>query len=147
MADQGDFASGSVLTAAELNAFRQVTILQDTITVANATNVIPNFSTELIDVGGWHASGASTIVAPYDGVYLVTANVRSIDSNNRALVNVLVNANLQFSSDNNTGGYDLSAAGHLSLSASDAVSVIIFQTSGVTKTPVVTFSMELVRRT
>jgi len=147
MADQGDFTSGSVLTAAELNAFRQVTILQDTITVANATNVTPAFSTELIDVGGWHASGASTIVAPYDGVYLVTANARFMNSANRALVEILVGVTEWFSSDNANGANDLSCGGHLTMSASDAVSLLLYQNSGSSKTPVVTFSLELVRRT
>ena len=147
MTNQGDFSSGDVLTAAELNAFRQVTILQDTISVANGTNVFPTFSTELIDVGGWHASGAASIVAPYDGIYLAIANVVGINSNNRALVNILVNGSNRASLDNNSGGYDLSASAHLELNATDLVTVSLFQSSGGTQTPVVTFSLELVRRT
>lgn len=76
MAYQGTFTSGSVLTAAELNSFRAVTVLTGSATVPNATfTVIPFGSgTETIDVGGWHdtATNNSRITPTVAGVYRIT---------------------------------------------------------------------------
>lgn len=145
MANQGDFAAGQVLTAAELNAFRQVTVLEDTISVPNGTNTTASFSTELIDVGGWHSSGSPNIVVPYDGVYTITANVYSFASA-RGLVNISTPTDVLASTDVDPAR-DISCSVTRTLTASTNVSLVLFQASGVTQTPRVTFSMELVRRT
>lgn len=145
MANQGEFADGDVLSAADLNAFRQVTILNDTISVANATNVTPTFSTEIIDVGGWHSTGSSDIVVPYDGVYTVIANAVGFSSA-RGLVNIFIGGAVVASTDLDGAARDISCAITATASASAVVNLQLFQNSGSTQTPVVTFSVELVRR-
>ena len=146
LADAADATVGAI--GADVAEVQLVTILQDTISLANGTNVTPSFSTEIIDAGGWHGAGSNSIVAPYDGVYLITANVVGVDSTNRALVNIVnaTTAATLASDDNNSGGFDLSAAVHAKIDASDQIRLLLFQNSGVTKTPVVTFTMSLVRR-
>jgi len=81
MAYQGTFTSGSVLTATELNSFRAITVLQDSLTVPNATFTVMAFGsgTEIIDVGGWHdTSTNNTRITPsIAGVYRLTAYLDS----------------------------------------------------------------------
>jgi hypothetical protein len=147
MANQGDFTSGSVLTAAELNAFTQVTVCRDSFSVPNSTNTTVNFSTELVDVGGWHTGTSANITPDIDGIYLITANAQSTDSANRALINVYVAGTIVASSDDNSGGFDLSVAVHYPITAGQSVAITCFQTSGSTKTPTFTLGVQLLRAT
>ena len=149
MADQGDFASSQVLTAAELNAFSQITILRNTDDVPNNTNLTVVFDTELIDVGGWH-SGSSTAITPdITGIYLLTANALNVNnSSGRGLINLFVDSTVVASSDDNNGAHDLSLAAHYPVTSGQSITLQCYQNSGSTKTGV-TFmlSCQLIRKT
>ena len=147
MTNQGDFASGDVLNAADLNAFTQVTVLRDSFSVPNTTNTTIDFSTELVDVGGWHSGTSATITPDIDGIYLITANAQSTDSVNRALINVFVGGTVAASSDDNSGGFDLSVAVHYPIASGESVSLQCWQNSGSTKTPTFTLGVQLLRAT
>jgi hypothetical protein len=147
MANQGDFTSGSVLTAAELNAFTQVTVCRDSVSVPNTTNTTIVFTTELVDVGGWHTGTSANITPDIDGIYLITANAQLLDSVNRAVINVYVAGTVVASSDDNSGGFDLSVAVHYPITAGQNVSMLCFQNSGSTKTPTFTLGVQLLRAT
>jgi hypothetical protein len=147
MTNQGDFTAGDVLQAADLNAFTQLTICRDSQSVPNATNTTVVFTTELVDVGGWHTGTSAQITPDIDGVYLITANAQSTDSVNRALINVYVGSTIVASSDDNSGGFDLSVAVHYPITAGTNVSLVCYQNSGTTKTPTFTLGVQLVRRT
>jgi hypothetical protein len=145
--NQGDFTAGDVLQASDLNAFTQVTVCRDTFSVPNGTNTTINFSTELVDVGGWH-SGTSAVITPdIDGIYLITANAQSTDSVNRALINLYIGGAIRASSDDNSGGFDLSLAVHYPITAGQNVSLVCYQNSGSTKTPTFTLGVQLIRAT
>ena len=147
MADQGTFQSGDVLTAVDLNAFTQVTVLRDSFTVPNTTNTTIDFSTELVDVGGWHSGTSGNITPDVDGIYLITANAQSTDSTNRALINVFLASTIIASTDNGNGGNDLSIAVHYPIASGESVSLQCWQNSGSTKTPTFTLGVQLVRAT
>jgi len=147
MANQGDFSSGDVLTAADLNAFTQVTVCRDSFSVLNNTNTTINFSTELVDVGGWHSGTSANITPDIDGIYLITANAQSTDSVNRALINLYAGGAIVASSDDNSGGFDLSVAVHYPITAGQNVSLTCYQNSGSTKTPTFTLGVQLIRAT
>ena len=147
MANQGDFSSGDVLTAAELNAFTQITVCRNTYSVPNGTNTTVNFSTELVDVGDWHSGSSANITPDIDGIYLITANAQSTDSVNRALINVFVGGTVVASSDDNSGGFDLSVAVHYPITAGQNVSMLCYQNSGSAKTPTFTLGVQLLRAT
>ena len=128
----------------------EVTIVEETVTMANATNTNPAFNTEIIDVGGRHASGSSNIYIPYDGIYLLTASMYAVNSANRALITIRKNsggsASDIASQDNNSGGYDLTVSTQEKLLSGDYVFLNMWQNSGVTQTPVVRFGVSLVRK-
>ena len=147
MANQGTFQSGDVLTAADLNGFTQVTALRDSFDVPNATNTTIDFSTELVDVGGWHSAGSSNITPDVDGIYLITANAQSTDSTNRALINVFLASTVIASTDNGNGGNDLSIAVHYPIASGESITLQCWQNSGTTKTPTFTLGVQLVRAT
>ena len=147
MANQGDFSSGDVLTAAELNAFSQVTVCRDSFSVPNTTNTTVNFSTELVDVGGWHSGTSANITPDIDGIYLITANAQGTDSTNRALINLFIAGSVVASTDDNAGGFDLSLAVHYPITAGQSVSLQCWQNSGSTKTPTFTLGVQLLRAT
>lgn len=147
MTNQGDFTAGDVLEAADLNAFTQVTVCRDSFSVPNATNTTVNFSTELVDVGGWHTGTSANITPDINGIYLITANAQSTDSVNRALINLYVGGTIVASSDDNSGGFDLSAAVHYPITAGTNVALTCYQNSGSTKTPTFTLGVQLLRAT
>ena len=127
MTNQGDFTAGDVLTAADLNAFTQVTVCSNTFSVPNGTNTTINFSTELVDVGGWHSGTSANITPDVDGIYLMTANALSTDSNDRALINLLVDGVKVASTDDRYSGFDLSLAVHYPITAGQNVSLVCYQ--------------------
>ena len=76
MAEIGTFTSGSVLTAAELNQFNNVTFLYGgSYTLATSTLDYHPFGAgeELLDVSGWHSTSTNTsrITPDVAGWYLV----------------------------------------------------------------------------
>tara|TARA_R110000824_G_C14944750_1_gene650263 strand:+ start:144 stop:599 length:456 start_codon:yes stop_codon:yes gene_type:complete len=119
------FSSGEVLTAANLNALQDVTILTDTsVTIATGSGVVIPFPSEVIDVGGWHSTSTNTerITVTNAGVYLITANVVNIDALGRLLLNVTKNGSTLIASqdlshsgsvndDSSVAVHDLAAAG------------------------------------
>ena len=148
MANQGDFTSGTVLTADDLNEFSQITVVkQSSASIPNTTNTTPTFATEIIDVGGWHAASANNITPDITGIYLITANVVGLNSANRGLVNIIVVSTVVASIDNNDGAFDLSCTVHASVTAGEAISLQLWQNSGSTATPDITFSAQLIRKT
>jgi hypothetical protein len=151
MANQGDFASGAVLTAADLNAFSKVTVLNAaSVSVINMTSVRPAFPSEVIDVGDWHSNSTNNnrITVDSDGVYLITYNVVGLNSSGaRGLIDLYRNAVKIASTDNDTGALDLSVTAHDLATAGDFYEAVLWQNSGSTQTPSVTFSVQLVRAT
>ena len=147
MADQGTFQSGDVLTAADLNAFTQVTIVrQNGLSVPNTTNTTPSFNIEDIDVGNWHTGSSAYIIVPYDGIYLVTANARNLNGTTRGLCVITVNG-ASLADQDTDGGNDHSVAVVAEMSASDNVTMFVWQQSGTTRSVDVRLSVQLVRRT
>ncbi len=147
MAYQGDFTSGDVLNAADLNGFGNVTILrQNGLSVPNTTNVYPAFDIEDIDVSNWHTGTNSYLTVDLAGVYLVTANARNLNGTSRGLIVIQVNGAAAADQDVN-GGRDLSCSVVLGLSASDQVRMLVWQQSGSTQTPDVRLTCQLVRAT
>lgn len=156
MTNQGDFTAGGILQASDLNSFGVCTILRDTFTVNNNVSGGQNvtFTTELIDVGGWHSTTTDThlITVTYAGVYLVTANARTINSSNRGLINVVLtggglSSSTVASTDDNQGAFDLSCAVHVVMVAGQSVYMNMFQNSGASVTPECTLGVHLIRRT
>ena len=152
MSNQGQFSSSEVLTAASLNGFSQVTILNTLQTVSSGTNTSISFSDadEMIDVGNWHNSTQPTRITPsVTGIYLFTAQCLSINnSNGRALINLFLNTDVIASEDDNDGGHDLSLAVHYPVdSAGDYISLQCFHNAGVAKEARFILSAQLIRQT
>jgi hypothetical protein len=76
MANQGQFTTGAILTAAELNAFTPITVLTQTGTqlVSSATFTAVQFDSETEDTLNWHSNSVNnTRVTPtIAGYYLAT---------------------------------------------------------------------------
>lgn len=147
MANQGTFSSGDVLTAGDLNAFTQVTIVRQTgLSCPNTTNTTPSFNITDIDVGNWHTGSNNYITVPYDGIYLVTANVRNLNGTTRGLCAITVNG-ASLADQDTDGGNDHSVACVAGMSAGQNVSMFVWQQSGTTRSVDVRLSVQLVRRT
>ncbi len=74
MANQGAFTSGQVLTAAELNAFTNITALEQTqYSVPNTTVTVIDFGTgtTMVDPSNWHDEGTnpSRVTPTVAGLY------------------------------------------------------------------------------
>lgn len=147
MAYQGTFASTSILTADELNAFSAVTIAQvNSFSVPNNSNTTVTFDTEIVDVDGWFAPSSTSITPTISGIYLVTCNVVTLNSGNRGLVNVQ-QAGTTVASEDQDGGRDFSVAAHLSITSGQAITAVVYQNSGSAKTPDITLGVQLIRAT
>lgn len=147
MAYQGTFAAGATLTASDLNGYGNVTIAKVTgFSVPNNSNTTVTYDTEVVDVDGWFAPSSTSITPDITGIYLITCNVVSLQSNNRGLVNVLVGGST-IASEDQDGGRDFSVAVHASITAGQAVTSIVYQNSGSTQTPTVTLGVQLIRAT
>ena len=87
MANQGQFVSGAVLTAADLNGFTPLTVLTNTTTqlVPNATFTAITYDTETTDTLNWHSTSSNTsrITPTISGFYLVSFNGVSNGAANR----------------------------------------------------------------
>jgi hypothetical protein len=147
MAHQGDFTSGDVLNAADLNGFGNVTLVQKSgMSCPNNANTTVIFDTQIIDVDQWFTPPSANITPTISGVYLVTCNVIGLDSNNRGLVNLQRNS-ATVASEDQDGGRDFSVAAHITLTAGDNVAAIIYHNAGTTRTPDVTLGVQLIRAT
>ena len=147
MAYQGTFASTSILTADELNAFSAVTIAQvNSFSVPNNSNTTVTFDTEIVDVDGWFAPSSTSITPTISGIYLVTCNVVTLNSGNRGLVNVQ-QAGTTVASEDQDGGRDFSVAAHLLITSGQAITAVVYQNSGSAKTPDITLGVQLIRAT
>lgn len=147
MTNQGDFTAGDVLQASDLNAFTPVTIVrQNGLSVPNSTNTTPAFNIEDIDVGGWHSGTNGYVTVPYNGVYLVTANVRNLNGTTRGILVITVNG-ASVADEDTAQGNDHSAAVVMRLSATNTVSMFVWQQSGTTRSVDVRLTVQLVRRT
>jgi flagellar basal body rod protein FlgF len=147
MAYQGTFAAGATLTASDLNGYGNVTIAKvSNVSVPNSTNTTIAFDTEIVDVDGWFAPTSTNITPDITGIYLITCNVVSLDSNNRGLVNVQVGG-ATIASEDQDGGRDFSVAVHASVTSGQNINAIVFQNSGSTQTPDVTLGVQLIRAT
>lgn len=122
-----------------------VTICRDSYSVASGTNIDIVFSTELVDIGGWHSGSSKDITPDVDGIYLITANGQYINSTNRSLIELKLDGANIAASDDNSGGYDHSLAIHYPVNAGQSISMICWQNSGSTVTPTFTLGVQLVR--
>ena len=153
MVNQGDFSSGDVLTAADLNAFSQVTLLEESFTIPSNTNYTLDFGagTETIDVGGWHdtTTNPSRITVDLDGIYIINFNVYDLISSNRALLNVYQNSSIIGSFDSAVGEAhnDFTFTRYVSASSGDYFSGVLYQNSGTSKTADIAFAVQLIRAT
>mgnify|MGYP003642708913 CR=1 FL=1 len=134
------FSSGEVLTAANLNALQDVTILTATsVVIAPATSVVIPFGSEVIDVANWHSTVTNTgrITVTNAGVYLLTANVVNIDAVSRLILEIKKNGSTIASTDVWPTGDavdDASAAVHDLAAAGDYYEMAVYQNSGGNRT-------------
>jgi len=97
MANQGQFSTGSVLTAAELNAFTPLTVVsRSTIqTIVTATQSFIAMDTEAVDVLNWHSTSTNTerITPTIAGWYMcVGSGSFDVTINARTLVQLFKNS-------------------------------------------------------
>jgi hypothetical protein len=151
MANQGDFSSGDVLTAADLNAFTQVTLLEESFVIPSNSNTTLNFGvgSTVIDVGDWHSETTNNerITVSYDGIYIINVSVYDLLSTNRALFNLFQNGVIigSFDSGINESHNDFTFTRYVKADADDYFSGLIYQNSGVSKTTDVAFAVHLIR--
>jgi hypothetical protein len=152
MTNQGDFQSGDILTAADLNGFSQVTIAyEDAVSVPNTTNTVPNLTNELIDVGGWHSNvtNPDRITVDLDGVYLINLSIYGLDlgGTSRGLGVIYKSGAPIASFDVDGGPRDFTASVFDVASSGQYYTCQIYQSSGSTKDCDVRLSVMLVRAT
>jgi len=149
MANQGDFSSGDVLSAADLNGFSQVTIASGAQSIPTATNTTLSFDTEVIDVGGWFAPTSSDITPDIDGIYIISISVVGMNPGpaTRTLGMIYQNATVIASYDNNSSVNDFTITAYADVTDGDDFAVVVYQNGGSTETPTATFSVHLIRAT
>ncbi len=90
MATFGTFASGQVLTAAELNAGLPTCVLQNAAAaLADGTVTVIPFTSEVTDLNGWHSTSVNTsrITPNIAGTYLITMQINDVSGGvTRALI-------------------------------------------------------------
>ena len=152
MTNQGDFTAGDVLQASDLNAFTQVTLLEDSFTIPSNSNYTLDYGvgTETIDVGNWHSetTNPSRITVPYEGIYVINFSVYDLISTNRALLNVYKNTGIIGSFDSAVGEAhnDFTFTKYERANANDYFYGVMYQNSGVSKTADISFAVHLIRR-
>ena len=141
----GDFSPGDVLTAADLNAFNNVTALYDTSTIVVANTTVVNIAfgsgTELCDQSGWHSETSNTdrITPTIAGTYLVVANANletaSFPTSSRFYVSVAKNGTNYLNSNFTSPKYPgATIACTVNLNGTtDYVSMQLYQDSGSSK--------------
>ena len=121
----------------DAQAFSQATVLTDTnVVIATNTDTAITFSTEEIDVGGWHSTSTNTsrVTVNDAGVYLFIANVVNIDAAVRLLLNIRKNGTTAIASTdtNNSGALpdDASCSVHDVAAAGDYYEMTVYHSSG-----------------
>ena len=153
MANQGQFSSGAVLTASELNAFTPLTIVTQSATqsVANATFVTMLYNTETLDVLNWHSTTVNTsrITPTVAGYYLVVFNMQTNTTSTRNVARITKNGSELAKTDISATVTQIDATTFVQLNGStDYVESTCFQQSGATANigPCI-FTVMLVRAT
>ena len=144
MATLGTFTAGSVLTAAELNQFNNITALvSSTTTVPNATATAFSYTSAgqvLVDTSDWHSTSVNPtrITVDKNGIYLVGTWCQFAYSG--AFVDfsmaVIKNGTGSPTQDGNIqGDYYPNSATHtiMTASAGDYFESVAYQTSGGTR--------------
>ena len=98
MATFGTFASGQVLTAAELNAGLPTCVLENAAAaLANGSDTTIPFTSEVTDLNGWHSNSVNTsrITPNIAGTYLVTMQINDVSVGlTRSLIQLLKNGSV-----------------------------------------------------
>ena len=151
MANQGQFVSGAILTAAELNGFTPLTVLTNTTTqlVPNATFTAITYDTETTDTLNWHSTSSNTsrITPNIAGFYLVSFNGVSNGASTRNISAIYKNGAVVAKTDVSTTTTALDITTVVSLNGTtDYVESVLYQQNGssVNCGPCV-FSVMLVR--
>ena len=156
MAYQGQFTSGSVLTAAELNVFTPVTVLEESQSIPDATETVIAFSSAAIyDAPDWHSTTVnnSRITPDVQGIYLATAHYTTGSSAvdyafSRFYKNggVIANSIVQFSGTNIIGSHANSY--YLEMNGTtDYIEYKVYQSSGSARPGSIQLSLQLVAGT
>ena len=151
MANQGQFVSGAVLTAADLNGFTPLTVLTNTTTqlVPTATFTAITYDTEIADTLNWHSTSTNTsrITPTIAGIYLVNFNGVSNSAANRNISAIYVNGASVAKTDVSTTTTALDVTAFVSLNgSSDYVESFLYQQNGTSvNTGPCRFSVMLVR--
>lgn len=131
---QGQFVSGQVLNAADLNAFTPAATYS-----SSGTQSIPNNATTELDFatnnsGGiisWVNTTTARITPNIQGHYLVTANVQMVATNVRTALYIYKNGAKEFAQDISVGTRGLSLSGIVFMNGStDYISGFAYQASG-----------------
>jgi hypothetical protein len=131
---QGQFVSGQVLNAADLNAFTPAAYY-----TSSGTQSIPNNSSTELDfatngnagITSWVNTTTARITPNIQGYYLVTANVQMVGTTARVALTIRKNGTTEFSQDITSGARGLSLSGIVFLNGTtDYISGFAFQSSG-----------------
>ena len=137
----GTFSSGSVLTAAELNQFNNVTALAfSTNTFPSATSTPLEFTAlyqVVADTSNWHdtSTNPSRITVDKNGIYLVGGAMQFAYNSTDAYfyTNISKNGVVALDNGQTTGYYPgNSLSGVIAASAGDYFELVAYQTSGTT---------------
>ena len=152
MAYQGQWQSGDVLTATDLNTFTPVTVLEFSGNISDATETLISFTTEIVDVGDWHSNSTnpSRITPDVAGTYLATGHYSTGSSGvdyafSRFYKNgSSVGASIaQFSGTNIIGSHDIQFFLQMN-GTTDYLEYKVYQASGAGRPGTIQFALQLV---
>ena len=153
MANQGQFVTGAVLTAAELNAFTPITVLTQSGTqlISNATFTAVEFDVETEDTLNWHSNTVNnTRVTPtIAGYYLATFTGVTNTTTTRNIAQISKNGTLVVKTDVSATTTALNIS-HMVFcnGTTDYLEAVIYQQNGTAvNTGPSFFSVMLVRAT
>jgi len=159
MAYLGNFTSGSILTAAEMNQLNGITFCTTTaapaLVATTATNTTLTFTAATVDVGPWFTPANNRITPTIAGVYMVTSTVTfAANAGAISYLAILLNgATLLSKSTSNlaTSGANssLSTVAWVTMNGTtDYLTAVCYHTSGVNNTVNArTFGATLLRKT
>ena len=137
MANQGQFAAGAILTAADLNGFTPITSLTNSTTqnVPSGAFTPITYDTELTDTLNWHSTSTNTsrITPTIYGMYLVSFNGVSNTTSTRNISAIYVSGALEAKTDVSATTTALDITTIVALNGTtDYVESILYQQSGGT---------------
>lgn len=148
MATFGTFASGQVLTAAELNAGLPTCVLENAaVSLVSGTPLQIPFTSEVTDLNGWHSTSVnnSRITPNIAGTYLVTMQINDISTTvTRSLVALYKNgANTTIPIQSDTTGIfdDFSAVGFVTVNGTTDYLEMTALVQGANKTAKAQFTV------